>query len=380
MTMFHHDARNFQEAKSEAATAMRDKLGKEIEVARTKGAIAIEKILTELPRDRYRMMSSTSFDLADDNALIVNYRGDEPETIHGFALNKICETIGVPKDVVVRLLQKRDVQLNDNWGPELVLDILNQHFKHAVPSQERRMIRSVKAQTRGFLSDSYARLHPGKLVETFATECSRYGLVPYGGHAGDTKFVIRAVYNRVLEPIKDEVIGIGVTFKESPYGDGSTDLGIQIERMWCTNKAICASELRKVHLGSRAALDDSDSDAVYELATNSMCVEMRRALRDMLSPDAIELLTDGIKKAHETKVTHTQFEAFLKKHLSKTDVETVKEKYRSTDISDLPAGDSWWRASNAISWFANQRSEADEVYDLQKLAGAALELGSKAKG
>ena len=59
-------------------------------------------------------------------------------------------------------------------------------------------------------------------------------------------------------------------------------------------------------------------------------------------------------------------------------METVKEKYRSTDISDLPAGDNWWRASNALSWFANQVDDKEKAYDLQKLAGQAIQIGARA--
>jgi hypothetical protein len=377
MTMYHHDSRDFDAAKSEAASEMRNKLLREIDRSRNDGEKAIAKILGELPRDRMRRMTQTEFRSDGDGVLNINYLGEEPETIHPFALSKMCETVGIPAEFVRRLIKRHNDK--ENWGSDLVVDMLNKHFHNQAALHDRRMIRSVNDETRGFMSDSYARLHPGKLIETFAEQSQKFGMLPYGGFAGDTKFMVRAVLDRVIEPVKDEVIGIGVVLKESPYGDGATELSIQIERMWCTNKAIATSALRKVHLGAKVSFDADEADENYRLATETMCNEMRRAFRTQLDPGYIAQLEDGIRKAHDAKVTHTQFESFLKKHLNKEDVEVVKEKYRSTDITNLPAGDSWWRASNALSWYANQKSSAEEAYDLQKLAGQALEYGAKAK-
>jgi hypothetical protein len=377
MTMYHHDAnKTYEQGRSEAATKMRAKLHSEIDRHRASGQAAVEKVIADVPRDRYRFMSSTEFELGDGNTLIANYSNDAPETIHPFALGKICETISIPREFIGRLMGRQDGE--EHWGSDLALDLLNKHFKHQPTNQDRRMIRSVGTQTRGFMSDSYARLHPGKLMETFAKECKNNGLIPYGGHAGDTKFMINAVLDRVIEPVKDEVLSIGVVFKESAYGDGATELSVFMQRMWCTNTAISSSELRKVHLGAKAAFDGDEADQNYQLQTASMCAEIRKAFQTQLNPAYIAQLEDGVRKAHEAKVNHTQFESFLKKHLSKNDVETVKEKYRSTDISDLPAGDNWWRASNALSWFANQVDDKEKAYDLQKLAGQAIQIGARA--
>lgn len=373
--MYHHDSRNYETAVSDAAKKMREKLHSEIDRHRTEGQRTIEKVMAEIPRDRYRFMSSTEFDLGDGNTLIANYKGDEPESLHPFALGKICEAVGIPREFIGRLMQRQEQ--DDRWGPELVVDMLNKHFHHQGPGHDRRMIRSVGQQTRGFMSDSYARLHPGKLIETFAKSCQSLNLIPYGGHAGDTKFMVNAVLDRIVEPVKDEPISIGVILKESAYGDGATELSVFMQRMWCTNTAIATSELRKVHLGAKAAFDLDEADQNYQLATESMCAEIRKSMRTQLEPGYIAQLEDGIRKAHEAKVSHAQFESFLKKHLNKQDVETVKEKYRSTDITDLPAGDNWWRASNALSWFANQCGDNEKAYDLQKIAGQAIQIGAR---
>lgn len=373
MTMFHHDSRDLKVAVSEAATTMRKKLHEEIEKHKNDGEKTIEAVVAEIPRDRYRNMRETVFDVdPETHKLIVNYKEDEPEAVHSFALGKVCESVGVPKEFLGRLMQK------DTWGQGLAVEVLNTHFKNQPQHQQRRMIRSVQKETRGFLSDSYARVHPGMLLETFVTECKKYGLLPYGGNAGSTKFIVRAVMDRVLEPIKDEVISIGVVLKESPYGDGATELSVFMQRMWCTNTAIATSELRKVHLGGKAPVDFEEANHAYQVQSKSLCAEVKKSLEQQLAPEYIKRLEDGIRSAHESKVNHTQFEAYLKRHLSKTEVEEVREKYRSTDITDLPAGDSWWRASNVLSWAANQTEDPDKAYDLQKMAGQVLTLGQRA--
>jgi hypothetical protein len=381
MTKYHHSNVPFEVANSEAAAFMRNKLLREIDAAREKSAAVMQTVLSEIPRDRYRLITDTHFECTELGSLRVVYTNDEPESVHPFALAKMCEAVGLPASAIQGIASRTSTE-EPLWGAKLAAEIMNKHFRNYVKDRtNRRLIRSVNGQTRGFLSDRYQRLHPGVLLEAFGEACKEFDLAPYGGHVGDTRFVMRATYTNVLEPIKDEVLGIGVVFKESPYGDGASELSLQIERMWCTNKAITTSELKKVHLGSSAAFDLAEADEAYELASRTMAAQIRRTMRDLFAPESIKRLCDIVVKAHQTKVNHTEFENFLKKHLSVEDAEAVKTMYRSTDITALPAGDSWWRASNALSWYAGQKAAEDPeaAFELQKLAGAVLRGGRAIK-
>jgi len=55
--------------------------------------------------------------------------------------------------------------------------------------------------------------------------------------------------------------------------------------------------------------------------------------------------------------------------LSKERTKEVTEAFNSPDIIMLPAGQTRYRLSQAISLIANQIDDAEEKLDLQKLAG-----------
>lgn len=371
-TKMHHGTVSYEEANSQAAKVMRDKLHKQIEAAKPYGKVLMERVINNVPKDSMAYMHNGSFRM-DDELYYRAYKGAPDLKIHNFALSKMCETVGVPMEYVMRLIRRSHD--NNAWAAELVTKLLNTHFENQPERTDRKLLRVVDGQIRGFLSDTYARLHPGVLLEAFAESCTKYGLVPYGGHVNDTQFVVRATLNHVIEPIKDEVLGIGVVFKESPFGDGASELSFQIERMMCTNNAIRESQLRRVHIGGRAPRDAADADAQYKNASESMAAEIKHTMAELFSGTALKRLAASVVAAHEAKVTHSQFDAFLKRHLNKGESEEVREIYRSTDIANLPAGDTWYRASQALGYFATKIEDESRAFEIQKLAGAALSIG-----
>jgi hypothetical protein len=374
-TKIHHSSKSYAEANSEAAKEMRDKLHDLIKTARGGGNALLNKVIAQIPTDTLAPMPAGKFISTDEDKLTYLIDGDNAETantVHPFALAKMCETVGVPKEYVERLKLRAH---HDTWAQELLLETMNRHFHNHPRHMSRRLFRRVGGQIRGFLSDSYARLDPGALLGAFAESCQRLGLSPYGGHVTDTQFVIRATLNTVIEPIKDEVLGIGVVFKESPFGDGATELSIQIERMMCTNKAVRESQLKKVHVGGRAPSDLNDAEEQYQRHTKVMVAEINATMEGLFAPAALERISDGVKAAHSAKITPGQFDAFVKKYLNKGEAEEVQEIYRSADITNLPAGDTYWRATQALGFFATKIEDPARAFEVQKLAGTALNTG-----
>jgi hypothetical protein len=171
-------------------------------------------------------------------------------------------------------------------------------------------------------------------------------------------------------------LAYGVVWGNSDYGAGALSVREFILRLWCTNYAITEETLREVHLGGRLTEDDIWSARTYELDTKRSASMVSDALGKALTPGRVNEIMAGIKAADEEKVDPKQVATYLKKHLGVGDAKTVIEAFASADIENLPAGQSKWRLSNAISWIAGKQTDADKKMDMMKLAGSALKMAA----
>ncbi len=382
MKKVHHDSRTYEEANSEAAQVMRDKLHGMIEKGRSHGQAMIEKIVREVPDDRVVPDGSMIF-APDGSQIILNVGANrEPERIHSNAMSQIAAAAGIPQAYISKLLTLFDGDRDhegaledgqiafDPWGAALAAQNLNEllHRRGA-----RHLHRRYDGQLRGFLSTSYRRVHPGQMLDSFVMACKKIDAQPYEAYSGDTKFVVKAIVTHLIEPVKDEVIALGVAFHESPYGNGATEILPFIERMWCTNKAVMSSTLRQVHLGGRLSDDIEWSEETYEADTKATCLGISDIVRGQLGPRNVNRLCGALVAAHEQKITAKDVEAFLKKAMSKEEAEQVVELFNGAEIENLPKGQNHWRFSNALSFFAHSVEDEDRRYEVQKLAGKVLD-------
>ena len=364
--MTHHDARDYNEAASEAAKKMRVRLQDNIHKAQAKSIVALERIEREIPNDMIVRAESIEFDAKDMTVRAIY----EPRTeaVHPWALGQMCEAVGLPRAYVTTLLKSGSQE--DPWGPQLAAHNLEELFHR---TKGRNLVRSYGGQTRGFLSPRYQRRHPGKLLDILIQGFKKFGLIAYDAWCSDTKHGVRAVLDRIIEPVPNECLGVGVYYAESPFGNGATELSIFVERMYCTNLAVMEQTLRTVHLGGHLQEDIAWSEETYKKDTGLVCSKLIDLMESTVSEEAIHKLEDGVRAANERKLTGGSFEAFLKKHLSKEDATGVLEAFRSADVEMLPPGNTVWRASNAISFFGGKVEGDDEKkFEIQKLAGKAL--------
>lgn len=369
-SMVHHGPGDRASAESDAAKKMRVRLHDNITAARAKSTLALERIEQEIPNDLVIHTSAVEFSHRSDE-LRVSYKeaGHLPDQrIHPWALGQMCEAMGLPRAYLNAIL-KRDDPEDRYWGAELAAKNLEELFKHA---DGRNLVRSYNNQTRGFLSPRYQRRHPGKLIDMLIQSFRKHGLIAYDAWCSDTKHGVRAVLDRIVEPVPNECLGVGVYYAESPFGNGATELSIFIERMWCTNLAVMEQTLRTVHLGGHLQEDIAWSEKTYQKDTDLVCSKLVDLLESTISENAIRKLEDGVKKANAQKLQGTAFEAFLKKHLSKEDAAGVLATYRGADVEMLPPGNTVWRASNAISFFGGKVEDEEKKFEIQKIAGKAL--------
>lgn len=185
MPLVHHDSREYNEAKSEAALQFKEKVNKEIQESRGTALAVIERVQREVPLDRIINTHGVQFYVEDDDNgeslqhVVVlkskNQRGALAfdETLHPHALRQAAQIAGMPIGYINDLLSK------DKWGQDLLLDNLNTLISKNPP--RKLLTRSVNSEVKGVLSDAYRRMDSRPLLDTFAKACNDVGAVPVQG-------------------------------------------------------------------------------------------------------------------------------------------------------------------------------------------------------
>ena len=79
-----------------------------------------------------------------------------------------------------------------------------------------------------------------------------------------------------------------------------------------------------------------------------------------------------IRSANDRPVDASQARDMLRKALQKHEADSVVEAYNSADTVNMPAGNSMWRLSNAISRVAGKTGDTERKLEISKVAGQVL--------
>ena len=364
---------------SEAASTARIKMEEVIQKNLSQTKNVIDKVQTTVIQDR--IVKGSAMDFRVD----YTYDGvdqDTPEdkvkheielitpdgerfTLHENALTQVAERANVPMKFTNELLAKGD------WGKDLLADNFRTIYQHGNGS--RYLVRSVADQARGFLSDKYRRLDVRPLLDTFMGECQALGAMPIQGFATDTRVGLRAILPTVFEPVDGECLVFGVNWQNSDFGKGANSLSLFLMRLWCLNGATMDEVLRQVHLGAR--LDDNleFSERTIELDTMASISKLKDVVRYAVSENNVQMTLETIKTAHEHGIDPKAAKEMLKARMTKGEVDMAIEAYNSPDVVMLPAGNTRYRLSNAVSWISQAEGvTTDRRLELDRFAGELL--------
>jgi hypothetical protein len=334
-----------------------------IQQARGHAVHVLEQIEQDQPRDQIVRPSAVLFD--PDRAAGVTVRvGEDAYVPTDFALGQIASRAGIP----IAYLRELTSPQAPTWQPHLAAHILRSHHEHA--DGERVLVRSVRGQLRGWLSNRYRRLDSRPLVDALATEAASIGALPVDAVATETRVVLKLVLPRIFEPIPGELLVYGGEWSNSDYGNGVHAFRPFALRVICLNGMTRESALKQVHLGTRLNDDLELSDRTRRLDTETSASILRDVVRTTFErgPDA---LTRAIRAAHERPMTATQLERGTRA-LAKNVQKSIVEAFESKDVLNLPPGNTAWRASNAISWIARNTDNPEHRMDLEVAAGALV--------
>lgn len=369
---------------SREGRSARQILEDKIQLGRQSAAALIERIHAEAPADSIAKGKALRFGTRGEAReveslrngrpvteialpqLVIGY-GDVGNTLHKNALGQLAQRAGIPSAYANELANGAE------WQRKLVAGILNEHYHQGEP-ETRYLLRAVKGEVRGFLSDRFRRLDNRPLVDAFATECDKVGAVPVDGTASDTRVALKAIVPQVYEPIPGEVLAFGVEWGNSDFGASAHVLRAFMLRVWCLNGATMENALNQIHLGRGISDDMELSRRTYELDTKTSMSALKDVVRATLAPKKIESMCAAIQAAHANKVEWKNVKGSLAKKLLKGELKAAEDAFESADVYNLPAGNTMWRASNAVSWIAGQKDvDADRKLELQRIAGQLVD-------
>jgi hypothetical protein len=354
----------------ESKTAAAHKLEQLIVQGRAKAGEVIDHVMNNQPADRLQPGANLSFQAEDGRGVQISFEdpaaGSIRQRLHRHAVQQMAQTTDLPLKFIDGLLSTPE-----HWAKELLAHNLSTIFANRFRKQ-RYLLRSVQGEVRGFLSDRYRRLDSRPIIEAFATEVQRKGALPYNGYVTDTKVAIQAIMPEVYEPVPGELVAYGLSLENSDFGNGALSVRAYLLRIWCSNLAITQEEMRQVHLGRR--LDESMiySQRTYELDAETTVSALRDVIGAQLNAEALHNRMESIREANTTALDPAAAKETLKKVLLKSETEEVIEAYNSPDTYNLPAGNTSWRLSNAISWIAGKTEDAERKLELMKIAGDVL--------
>lgn len=376
--MIHHDAREYNAAVGQTAKRFRAQLEETIHKSQASAVAVIDKVQDELPKDRMVDSKAMTFAIDDDTVLIGTRdrkaKGHFTERMHKHALTQVCDRAGIPQTYLNRLLERP-------YGRELLIENLSTIY--GKEDNQRFLVRSVKEEVRGVLSDSFRRMDSVPIIKAFAETCGEVGAVPIEGVGGDLRWAVKAILPMVFQPSQkagmEELVAFGAQLANSDFGRGALSLRIYMLRIVCTNYATLDEALRQVHLGKR--LDDTIeySDKTYQLDTKTMVSQVKDIIKGVLGPKKINETVALIGKALDDRLDPKQaWQELPKLGMLKGEVDKVQEIFLNGGVEELPIGNSPARLANAISWFAKSAETPERRLELEQVAGEIM-IGKKRK-
>jgi hypothetical protein len=342
------------------------KLNRLIEDGRQNAGQVIEHVMTHQPQDY--IVKANALQFSGNGGLSVALNNAE-FGVHRFALGQIAESASLP----VKFL---DSLTASEWGRALIAHNLSEIFKHR--DAKRHLVRTLNNEVRGFLSDQYRRLDSRPIIEAFVAGVQRLGALPYKGYAMDTKVCVEAIIPEVFtDVIPGEVLAFVMSLENSDFGNGAVSLRAGLLRIACDNLAIFSEAMRQIHLGKRLDENILYSQKTYQLDTETTVSALSDIINAQMNREGIRKRMELVAATAGKSVDPAQAQKMLKDALGVGRAQEVIDAYKSADIENIPAGNTVWRLSNAISWVGGKETDGEKKLDMLKLAGRVLQPSNR---
>ena len=316
--------------------------------------------------ERHRFDQTPVVSFRDEGTVTLNIP-QGAYSLHGHAIGQLAARMDIPSRYL------REMAAGEPWQRALAADMLNRHSIHT--PRARVLLRTVGAQVRGVLSDSYRRIDSQRTLIAFLEEAKRQGAVICDAYMSDTKVWAETILPAPLTiPTAKNghvVIFMGARFSTSDYGDGALDMRAFLLNGVCLNGMVRESVWKQIHLGAKLPGNLRLSDRTYELDTQATVSAVRDLARQLYSRETIRKKAVEIQRASETDVDFTaELQRLVKNNrLLKNESEQVEQLLMQNRPEDGLQGEATlWKLTQALTAFARD-AEPARSREMQELSG-----------
>jgi hypothetical protein len=376
--MMHHSEIPYAVAAEKAAEWAKQKYSQQLETGKAHVGELIQHLMDHQPIDNMVWHHDLNFASTDPTCCVLEVRDKSKEMFaplrfHANAISQASVKAGIPVSYVNTLLEEHQA--------DLAAVNFNRRFSNVETTKRGRPrrynLRSVNNEVRGFVSDSFPRWDSNALVEAFIGSVMEYGGVVVEATTTDLRFSIKAVLPVMFEPIKNEIMLLGMALRNSDFGVAMYDISALVDRLKCTNLMTMQSEFAKRHLGRQYEDGELYSQGTMNKETEALISATKDIVKGYLSPPSIEMQLEHIRVvgSEEIDADKVFVELRKKQKLTKEEEEKAKQLYRSADTENLPRGDTRWRLANALSYLSREmKSTTDRALELEEIAGEVAGL------
>ena len=355
---------------TEQRTLATNRLNRYIAEGQARAVDVMHRVETEVPVDHVVKAEVVAFGQSEQGEfqMMIPRPGSQGlvrGTIHQNALGQIVERCGMKDTRYAHSL------LSTDWGRDVLATNLQAGIRRG-NAGSKFLVRGRNGQVKGFLSSKFRRIDARPIADTLIGEAKRVGAIVTDAVISDVKVEMKFIVPQIFEPSPGEFMVFGFSWGNSDFGCGANWLRAFALRLACFNGATLEQMLRQVHLGRELSEDVEWSAATLASDTRTATLAARDTARTLLSPLRIKQTADLVTRASAQNVDVKTMLASMKKKLGVATSDRIASAYNSPDVEELPAGNTLWRFSNAISLVARDEKNVDEKLDLERLAGDVL--------
>jgi hypothetical protein len=258
-------------------------------------------------------------------------------------------------------------------APELLARNVNHWFAH---KPERRMIRTLGADARAFLSDTYRPLDNYDLLGAVVPRLGEAGCEIKSSEVTERRLYIQAVTPRLTEEVKvGDVVQAGVVISNSEVGCGAINVEEFIWRLSCANGLVLGSAIRRCHLGRSGEVDDSTyellSSQTRQLDDKAFWAKVNDVVAAVLSGERFLQNVGKLRQAATQPLgSPLAVVEVAAERLGLADEEKDAVLRHLVNGGDL----TQWGLMNAVTRTAQDVAEYDRGIELERMGGRVLEL------
>lgn len=335
-----------------------------------KTGMTLQELAKELERQKDSIRDfiapTQELEMKKNGGLKLEVKGHGEYGIRDTAHNQLAQRLAIPQKYYDRLRQD---------APELLTANVNHWFK-AQP--EKRMVRTLDGDARGFLSSRYRPLDNFPLAEVALNTLTKLpDLRVESAQVTETRLYIKAVTARITAEVKKgDVVQAGIVITNSEIGMGSVKVEPLIFRLMCLNGAIINDmAMRKYHVGRNWESELAEElmrDETRQADDKAFWMKVRDVIAGSFRQDVFDRVVNQMRAATSTIEIQKPSKA----------IEVVAQRFGLQDADKegvlthlIKGGDlTQYGLLNAFTRHSQDVESYDQATNFERFGGDVLEM------